>query len=144
MEEVCVAGSHLRTHPLPSDRGGPHPVQLQPLPEGRRVKRMAAQSAAGPEGTLALLVGGRPQLCRSHPPRACRCGALGILIIVFWSCAGAYSLRCLLTTAQGQLQNDTQGASRDSVSEFKRTVQVLFDTEMFLLLPSSYFGKLDD
>lgn len=68
MEEVCVAGSHLCTHPLPRDRGGSHPMQLQPLPESRRAKRMAAQSAAGPEGTLALLVGGRPQLRRSHPP----------------------------------------------------------------------------
>lgn len=58
MEEVCVAGSHLCTHPLPSDRRGSHPMQLQPLPEGRRAKRMAAQPAAGPEGTLALLVGG--------------------------------------------------------------------------------------
>ncbi len=33
-------------------------MQLQPLPEGRRAKCMAAQPAAGPEGALALLVGG--------------------------------------------------------------------------------------
>jgi len=72
MEEVCVAGSHLRAHPLPSDGGGPHPMQLQPLPEGRRPKCMAAQSAAGAEGALALLVGGRPQLRRPDPPRAYR------------------------------------------------------------------------
>lgn len=72
MEEVCVAGSHLCTHRLPSDRRGPHPLQLQPLPEGRRAKRVAAQPAAGQKGTLALLVGGRPKLCRSHPPWACR------------------------------------------------------------------------
>lgn len=51
-------------------------MQLQPLPEGRRAKRMAAQSAAGAEGALAVLVGGRPQLRRPHPPRACRWGTL--------------------------------------------------------------------
>lgn len=39
---------------------------------------------------------------------------------------------------QGQLQNDTQGASRDSVSEFKGTVPVLPDTEVCLILPSCY------
>ncbi len=80
MEEVCVAGSHLCTHPLPSDRRGPHPVQLQPLSEGRCAKRMAAQPAAGPEGALALLVGGRPQFRWSYPPRACRWEPFGIHI----------------------------------------------------------------
>lgn len=53
-----MAGSHFRANALPGDRRGPHPVQLQPLPEGGCAKRVAAQSAAGPAGTLALLVGG--------------------------------------------------------------------------------------
>lgn len=43
-------------------------MQLQPLPQVRRAKRVAAQPAAGPEGALALLVGGRPQLRRAYPP----------------------------------------------------------------------------
>lgn len=58
MEEVCLAGSHFRANAVPSDGRGPHPVQLQPLPEGGCAKRVATQSAAGPAGTLALLVGG--------------------------------------------------------------------------------------
>lgn len=53
-----MARSHLCTHRLPSDRRGPHPVQLQPLPEGGCAKCVAAQPAAGPKGALALLVGG--------------------------------------------------------------------------------------
>lgn len=42
MEEVCVAGTHFFTYAIPGDRRGPHPVQLQPLPEGGCAMRLAA------------------------------------------------------------------------------------------------------
>ncbi|KAG5844433.1 hypothetical protein ANANG_G00162470 [Anguilla anguilla] len=36
-----------RPHPVPGDGGGPHPVQLQPLPEVGRAERVAAAPDAG-------------------------------------------------------------------------------------------------
>lgn len=63
-----MAGPHFVPHPLPGDGGGPHPVQLQSLPEGRRAERLAEAPDPGPAGALDLLVGRRPQLCRTRPP----------------------------------------------------------------------------
>lgn len=42
MEVLCLAGPLVITHRLPRDGGGPHLVQLQPVPQGRRVERVAA------------------------------------------------------------------------------------------------------
>ena len=139
MEEVCVAGSNLCTHRFPSDRGGPHPVQLQPLPEGGCAKCVAAQPAAGSERTLAFLVGGRPQLCRSHPPWACRWGdSLGLharpCTLLFKMYVFNKLYRCILLTmllkyikiwSQGQPLNDTQDASADSLTDFREKGRVI-------------------
>lgn len=117
MEEVCVAGSNLCTHPLPCDGGRPHPMQLQPVPEGRCAKCVAAQPAAGSEGALALLVGGRPKLCWSHPPWACRWGLLCIHIRTCnvekkvirvssnWGCA--FSFYCFFATLGSEVSYRT-------------------------------------
>lgn len=67
METLRVARAHLVAHPLPRDRGGPHPLQLQSMPLGGRAERVEETPHAGSPGTLALLVGGRPQLRRADP-----------------------------------------------------------------------------
>jgi len=58
METLRVARAHLVAHPLPRDRGGPHPLQLQSMPLGGRAERVEETPHAGSPGTLALLVGG--------------------------------------------------------------------------------------
>lgn len=52
-----MARSDLCAHPVPGHRGGPHPLQLQPLSEGGCAERVEAEPEAGTTGTLALLVG---------------------------------------------------------------------------------------
>lgn len=52
-----MAGSDLGTHAVPGHRGGPHPLQLQPLSKGGCAERVEAEPEARTPGTLALLVG---------------------------------------------------------------------------------------
>lgn len=52
-----MARSDLGAHPVPGHRGGPHPLQLQPLSEGGCAERVEAEPEAGTPGALALLVG---------------------------------------------------------------------------------------
>lgn len=149
MEEVCVAGSHLCTHPLPGDRGGPHPMQLQPLLEGRRAECMAAQPAAGPEGALALLVGGRPQLRRSHPPWACRWGASwhthkGMFFFLELCRHILFMLfpHYMYVRGQGRLLDNTESACRDFLNFFISLTRVYYCKSQLLCSIRLEFGCL--
>lgn len=70
MALLRVAGPYVIAHRVPSDGGGPHPMQLQPLSSSRRVECVATPPDPRPPRALALLVGRRPQLRRAHPSRA--------------------------------------------------------------------------
>lgn len=63
MEAVCLARSNIGPDSLPGDGGGPHPVQLQSLPESGGAECVAKAPHARPQGAVALLVGRRPELC---------------------------------------------------------------------------------